>query len=72
MKHGEYYLCDTHKNPLCPRYMKDIKLLTDYNVWYYGNTPVVTSAGPCTHYIYYIENIQMKRISCCTVALITY
>ena len=72
MKHGEYYLCGTHKNPLCPRYMKDIKLFPDYNVWYYGNTPVVTSAGPCTYYIYYKRNIQIKHISWRTVALITY
>ena len=63
MKHGEFYLCGSHKNPLRPRYnMKDIKLFIDYNVCYYGNTPVVTSAGPCTHYISTINQIYKWNI----------
>jgi hypothetical protein len=32
--------------------MKDIKLLTDYNAWYYGNIPEVTSPRPCTYALY--------------------
>ena len=40
--------------------MKDIKLLTDYNVWYYGNIPEVTSAGPCMYALYLLCNLWGK------------